>query len=163
MDLTQFLELFNPYPGNHYLQITTSVDETTKALYDLVEGVDGEFSLAFYSEEETQLETLYPNAKIQYLKTLKHPFRALPRTNDIVVFKDILNAHQNPKGLLKIAYTTLANAAYIIVMEKKGEMDVEATLNLLEEFEFRSQNYIDILPEYDLVMAKKLHMWGNGL
>jgi len=163
MDLTQFLELFNPYPGNHYLQITTRVDETTQALYDLVEGVDGEFSLAFYGEEETQLETIYPNAKIQYLKTLKHPFRALPRTNDIVVFKDILNAHENPKGLLKIAYTTLANAAHIIVMEKKGEMDVEATLHLLEEFEFRSQNYIDILPEYDLVMAKKLHMWGNGL
>ncbi len=163
MDLTQFLELFNPYPGNHYLQITTSVDETTQALYDLVEGVDGEFSLAFYGEEDTQLETLYPNAKIQYLKTLKHPFRALPRTNDIVVFKDILNTHQNPKGLLKIAYTTLANAAHIIVMEKKGEMDIEATLNLLEEFEFRSQNYIDILPEYDLVIAKKLHMWGNGL
>jgi hypothetical protein len=163
MDLTQFLELFNPYPGNHYLQITTSVDETTKALYDLVEGVDGEFSLAFYSEEEIQLETLYPNAKIQYLKTLKHPFRALPRTNDIVVFKDILKAHQNPKGLLKIAYTTLANAAHIIVMEKKGEMDIEGTLHLLEEFEFRSQSYIDILPEYDLVMAKKLHMWGNRL
>ncbi len=163
MDLTQFLELFNPYPGNHYLQITTKVDETTQALYDLVEGVDGEFSLAFYSEEEQELETLYPNAKIQYLKTLKHPFRALPRTNDIVVFKDILNAHQNPKGLLKIAYTALANAAHIIVMEKKGEMDVEATLELLEEFEFRSQNYIEVLPEYDLVMAKKLHMWGNGL
>lgn len=163
MDLTQFLELFNPYPGNHYLQITTKVDETTQALYDLVESVDGEFSLAFYSEEEQELETLYPNAKIQYLKTLKHPFRALPRTNDIVVFKDILNAHQNPKGLLKIAYTTLANAAHIIVMEKKGEMDVEATLGLLEEFEFRSQNYIEVLPEYDLVMAKKLHMWGNGL
>jgi len=163
MDLTQFLELFNPYPGNHYLQITTKVDETTQVLYDLVEGVEGEFSLAFYAEQESALESLYPNAKIQYLKTLKHPFRALPRTNDIVAFKDILNAHENPKGLLKIAYTTLANAGNIIIMEKKGEMDIEATLQLLEEFEFRSQNYIDILPEYDLVMAKKLHMWGNGL
>ena len=34
---------------------------------------------------------------------------------------------------------------------------------MLEEFEFRSSNEIDVLPEYDLVMAKKLHMWGNGL
>jgi hypothetical protein len=48
-------------------------------------------------------------------------------------------------------------------MQKKGTMNIEETLNILEEFEFRSQNYIDVLPEYDLVMAKKLHMWGNGL
>ena len=37
------------------------------------------------------------------------------------------------------------------------------TKEMLEEFEFRSPNEIDVLPEYDLVMAKKLHMWGNGL
>jgi hypothetical protein len=42
-------------------------------------------------------------------------------------------------------------------------MDIEATKTLLEEFEFRAPNYIDVLDEYDLVMAKKMHMWGNGL
>ena len=162
MDLKQFLELFNPYPGNNYLQVTTEIDETTQALYELMEGVDGILNLVLYKEQEN-LSSLFPNANIQYVENFKQPFRALPRTNDIVVFKDIFHLHENQKGILKIAYTTLANAAEIIIMQKKGTMDIEATLNLLEEFEFRSQNYIDVLPEYDLVMAKKLHMWGNGL
>ena len=163
MDLKQFLELFNPYPGNNYLQVTTEIDETTKALSELIKGVDGVFNLVLYKEEDIDLSLTFPNANIQYIKNLKQPFRALPRNNDIVIFKDIFHLHENSKGILKIAYSTLANAADIIIMQKKGTMDVEATLNILEEFEFRSQNYINVLPEYDLVMAKKLHMWGNGL
>jgi len=163
MDLKQFLELFNPYPGNHYLQITTEVDEITDAFSKLMKGVDGELSIVLYSEEENDLSSKYPDAKIQYIKNFKQPFRALPRTHDIVLLQNVLHQHENQKGILKIAYATLANAANIIIMQKKGTMNIEATLNILEEFEFRSQNYIDILPEYDLVMAKKLHMWGNGL
>ena len=163
MDLEQFLELFNPYPGNHYLQITTHTEETTDALCNLMESVDGELSLVVYDENEIDLEGNFPNAKIQHVKNFKNPFRALPRTHDIVVFKDIFHLHQNQKGILKIAYATLANAAHIIIMQKKGTMDIEAMKEMLEEFEFRSSNEIDVLPEYDLVMAKKLHMWGNGL
>ena len=42
-------------------------------------------------------------------------------------------------------------------------MKIDEMLELLETFEFRAANQIDILQEYDLVMAKKMHMWGNGL
>jgi hypothetical protein len=161
--LKQFLELFNPYPGNNYLQVTDGVDETTDALYELMQSVDGVFNLVLYSEELLDPSSIYPEANIEYITSLKQPFRALPRTNDIVIFKDIFHKHENQKGILKIAYTTLANAGEIIIMQKKGTMDIEDTLKILEAFEFRSQNYIDISPAYDLVIAKKLHMWGNGL
>jgi len=163
MDLKQFLELFNPYPGNNYLQITDYADETTDALYSLMESVDGVLNLVIYSVAENDLQIKYPKANIQYIKNLKQPFRALPRTNDIVIFKDIFHKHENQKGILKIAYTTLANAAEIVIMQKKDTANVAEILNILEEYEFRSQNQIDVLDEYDLVMAKKLHMWGNGL
>ena len=163
MDLRQFLELFNPLPGNHYLQVTTKPDETTLALQDIIKEVDGEFRLAIYSEEEFKLHDALIETKVQYIKKFNTPFRALPRDNDIVIFKDILTQHTNPNLLLKIAYTTLANTADIVLMEEKGKMDTEATKELLERFEFRAPNYIDVLPEYDLVMAKKMHMWGNGL
>ena len=163
MDLKQFLELFNPYPGNNYLQITDEVDETTDALYELVKSVDGVLNLVLYTSVDIDLSSRFPDANIQYIKNLKQPFRALPRTNDIVIFKDIFHKHENQKGILKIAYTTLANAADIIIMQKKESTNVNDILNILEEFEFRSQNQIDVLDEYDLVMAKKLHMWGNGL
>ena len=163
MKLDQFLELFNPLPGNHYLQVTTKPDSTTVALQDIIKKVDGEFRLAIYAEDEFSLDENLTDTKVQFVKKFNIPFRALPRDNDIVVFKDILMQHSNPKLLLKIAYTTLANTADIIIMEEKGKMDVEATKELLEAFEFRAPNYIDVLDEYDLVMAKKMHMWGNGL
>ena len=163
MDLKQFLELFNPYPGNNYLHITTEANEISDALYKLMKSVDGILHLVIYSEKDEDLYKRFPDANIQQIKNFKQPFRALPRTNDIVIFQDVFHQHSNPKGILKIAYTTLANAAEIVIMQKRGEMDIEMILNTLEEHEFRSQNYIDVLPEYDLVMAKKLHMWGNGL
>lgn len=161
--LTNFLKLFHPLPGNHYLQVTTTPDESTKALSELIQTVDGVFNLVVYNAKEIELQEKFPHTKIQYIHNFKQPFRALPRTHDVVVFKDIFHLHANPKGILKIAYTTLANAAHIIIMQKKGTMDIEAIKTLLEEFEFRAPNEIDVHPDYDLVMAKKMHMWGNGL
>ncbi len=163
MDLKQFLELFNPLPGNHYLEVCTSVDEITEELYKMMEKVDGELSLAIYNNEEPDVATSFAHAKIQHIKNFTQPFRALPRNNDIVVFKDVFHLHENQKGILKIAYTTLANTANIIIMQKKGTMNIEAIKAMLEELEFRAPNEIDVLAEYDLVIAKKMHMWGNGL
>ena len=148
MNLEQFLQLFNPLPGNHYLQITTAEDEITQALSLMLEDVNGELGLALYNEDNLDFSK---------------PFRAPARSNDMVIFKDVFHAHQNQKMILKIAYTSLANTAEIIIMEKKGVMDIEAMKEMLEEFEFRAANDIDVLEGYDLVMAKKMHMWGNGL
>ncbi|MEO1938099.1 MAG: hypothetical protein ABGW85_05610 [Sulfurimonas sp.] len=163
MQLDQFLELFNPLPGNHYIQVTTKPDATSEVLNKMIQAVDGEFRLAIYAEDEFDLSPSLENAKVQFVKKFNVPFRALPRDHDIVIFKDILTVHTNPNLLLKVAYTTLANTADIVIMEEKGKMNIEATKELLEEFEFRAPNYIDVLDEYDLVMAKKMHMWGNGL
>ena len=148
MNLEQFLQLFNPLPGNHYLQVTTLEDEITEALTSILEDVNGELSLALYNEENLDFSK---------------PFRAPARSNDMVIFKDVFHAHKNQKMILKIAYTSLANTADIIIMEKKGVMNVQAMKDMLEEFEFRAANDIDVLPDYDLVIAKKMHMWGNGL
>ncbi|MBU1657779.1 hypothetical protein KKG72_01860 [bacterium] len=139
------------------------MDETTKALYDLLENKDGELRIAYYADEELDISEQFPHAKIQYVKNFIHPFRAMPRDHDMVIIKDLFSLHHNPEILLKTAYTTLANTAEIIIMEKKGTMNVEAIKELLEKLEYRVGNYIDVLPEYDLVIAKKMHMWGNGL
>ena len=160
MDLKQFLELFNPKPGNRYLQITNKEDEITTVLRELLKKVDGELHLVLY--DKNTLKDV-KSAQTQYIDNMYAPFRALPREHDIVIFKDILHTHDNPDALLRIAYTTLANNANIIVMQEKGTMDIEVLKEKLENFEFRSPNHIDVLPAYDLVMAKKMHMWGNGL
>jgi len=36
-------------------------------------------------------------------------------------------------------------------------------MELFEEHEYRAPNHMNILEGYDIFMAKKLHMWGNGL
>lgn len=163
MELDQFLELFNPLPGNCYMQVTTNPDDTTVALGKLMQNVNGELRVVYYTENQEAFDALHVEKK-QHVDNFLKPFRALPRDNDVVIFKEVLYKHEKPEQLIKIAYTTLANAAHIIIMEKKGVMDIEATLDLLDRFEFRSPNYIDnVIEGYDLVMAKKLHMWGNGL
>ena len=162
-DLKQFLELFNPYPANHYMQVTTLPDETTHALYELIQSVEGEFSLVVYDELQCDYQDSFPHAKIKQVKSFSQPYRALPRSNDIIILKDIFYKHQNKEMLLKIAYTSLANTADIVIMEKKGLLDISLLKQMLEEFEFRAANEIDVVDGYDLVMAKKMHMWGAGL
>ena len=148
MNLDQFLELFNPLPGNHYLQVATCEDEITKRLSSLIEDVDGEFKLVLYNDDNLNLT---------------QPFRAIPRDHDMVVIKDVYAKHKDKDMLIKLAYLTLANTANVIILEKKGLLDIDATKEHLEKLEFRAPNEIDILDGYDLVMAKKMHMWGNGL
>ena len=148
MDLKQFSELFNPLPGNHYMHVTIADDEVSDLMSLMLKKVDGELDVVLYNNENLNFS---------------QPFRALARSNDIIVFKDTFHAHKHQKAILKIAYTSLANTADIIIMEKKGVMDIEAMKNMLENFEFRAANDIDIVEGYDLVMAKKMHMWGNGL
>ncbi len=116
MDLTQFLQLFNPEPANSYLLVSTCRDDVTAVLSSLMDSVDG-----------TLKEVLYNKENLEFSKS----FRALPRTHDIVILKDILLSHENPNMILKISYTTLANAANIVIMEKKGVMNIEATKLLL--------------------------------
>ena len=146
--MKQFLQLFNPLPGNHYLQVSTGADEITALFQEMMDSVDGKLNTAFYNEENLKFN---------------QPFRAMPRDNDIVVLKDVFYAHENQDMLLKLSYLTLANTGDIIIMEKKGVMDIKAIKIKLEDFEFRAANEIDIVDGYDLVMAKKMHMWGNGL
>ena len=162
-NLEQFRELFNPLPGNHYLYVTTTIDEVSKLLQEMMQSIDGRLDIALYNKETKDDFLKLPSANIQHVEDFSKPFRALPRDHDIVVLKDVFYAHKNRGMILKNSYLTLANTANIIIMEKKGVMNVEAIKTMLEDYEFRAPNEIDIVDGYDLVMAKKMHMWGNGL
>lgn len=68
--MKQFLQLFNPLPGNQYLQVCTCEDDITVALTSMMESVDGKLNLALYNEENLNFS---------------QPFRARPRDHDIVI------------------------------------------------------------------------------
>lgn len=153
-------ELFNPLPGNRYLEVTTNVDEISFLLAQMMEDVGGRFNLALYGSSAAEADI---KANISYIADTKSLPRAMPREHDVVVLKDIYALHEDKEALLSLSYRTLANAAHIIILEKKGLLDTKELMQTLEEFEFRAANAIDVLDGYDLVMAKKMHMWGNGL
>lgn len=146
MELDKFLQLFNPYPASRYLQICTQEDEITDELKKLLEAVDGKLNVALYNEQNL---------------SFSQTFRGLAKEHDIVIIQNVLSEHKNPKMMLKLAYATLANSANIIILEKKGTTEINSTKILLEELEFHSPNEIDIIENYDLIMAKKMHMWGQ--
>jgi hypothetical protein len=150
-------ELINPLPGYKILHVSSYRDEIIRDLQDVLEEVGGKLSLAFY---ELQGDS---RPREQFVKSYNDIFRALPRDHDIVILHDVFVKHQNKEELLKATYETLANAAYIIILEPKGNMDLLEVKDILTNSEFRAPNEIDLLSDYDLVIAKKMHMWGNGL
>ena len=156
--MEQFLELFHPNPGNSYLLVCSKIDHIADALYKKIAKIDGKFEIALYGEGEFQ------KSKVQKIDSLQKPFSALPRDNDRVIFYDIFTKHASKKILLTLAYRTLSNAAEVIIIEPKGVLENLSTYELLEQNEFRAPNLIeDILKGYDVYVAKKMHMWGNGL
>jgi len=153
-------ELFNPLPGNRYLEVTTNIDGVSFLLAQLMEDVGGKFNIALYDDIGAEPDIKANISRVAGTKALP---RAMPREHDMVVLKDIYSLHEDKGALLSLSYRTLANAAHIIILEKKGAVDTKELMQMLEEFEFRAANEIDIVDGYDLVMAKKMHMWGNGL
>lgn len=159
----QFLELIQPQPGFKVLDVTAHADELTEAVIEHLKPFrQHRMALALYPGEHKVFEP--SNAlKIQEIPNYNVPFRALPRDNDIVIIRDVFHKHSQAERILKSIYTTLANTGDIIIITKSEDADVEAQKAILERLEFRSANSIDILDGYCLVMAKKMHMWGNGL
>lgn len=160
--ISRIKELINPLPGFTILHVRAKADELTPVLSRMLQEAGGTLNLAIYGQND-EIESFDDNVKVQYVENYDKIFRALPRDNDIVIFQDVLACHSDKERMLKNAYMTLANAAQIIIMEKKGVMDISEVKSWLFEKEFRAANEIDIIEGYDLIMAKKMHMWGNGL
>lgn len=163
--MERFPELFSPQPGYKILDITSHTDALSRALMQALVPVRGRFALAQYPGTHQALPPCDGVAlQQQNVPDFTKPFRALPRDNDIVFLRDVLHRHAAPERLLRAVYTTLANAAEVIIVTENGGADVPAQLAMLERADFRAANVIDgVVEGLTVVMAKKMHMWGNGL
>jgi len=159
----QFLQLIHPQPGYKVLDITSHADALTAAVLEHLSSFsEYRLALSLYPGEHQAFEES-GSVKIHSVANYSAPFRALPRDNDIVLIRDVFHQHAFRERILKSIYTTLANTGNIIIISQKGSADIEEQKAMLEAAEFRASNSIDIIEGYDLVMAKKMHMWGNGL
>ena len=90
-------------------------------------------------------------------------FRLKTREYDFITISDLFDDCTNKQRFFKSCYHSLENSGHIIIIEHKSKNNIKEILELLDEVEFRVANSIDIFENYNLIMAKKLHMWGNGL
>jgi len=90
-------------------------------------------------------------------------FRLKSREFEYCILFDTISTCQNKEKFLKACYHSLENFAFIIIIEPKLNNNINEIIGLLDICEFRVANNIDIFENYNLIMAKKLHMWGNGL
>lgn len=159
--MEKILDLFTPQPGYKILDITAHTDGTSALLRARLVPFGGRLAVVQYPGEHAQLPQR-EGTQLQRIPDYKKPFRALPRDNDIVFVRDVLHRHANQERLLKAVYTTLANAGNIVIVTP--EETAASHLALLEQAEFRAANIIeDVVAGRTVVMAKKMHMWGNGL
>ena len=90
-------------------------------------------------------------------------FRLKTREFEYAILFDIIKNCTNKEKFIKAVYHSLENSAFIIIIEPKSNNNISEIIELLDICEFRVANNIDIFEDYNLIMAKKLHMWGNGL
>ncbi|MEA3498191.1 MAG: hypothetical protein U9R16_03940 [Campylobacterota bacterium] len=140
-ELEQFSQLFGMTPSISILDINNSCEDITKTLNRLVEPEDGKVT-TLYTTNLNELRVKVKRSNYDYA----------------VLSASFLN--QEEKNLfMKIVSLGLRDSGYIIFLEEKDKQ-IDEIYTLLEEYDFGAISSIDIFENYQLIMGKKLHMWG---
>jgi hypothetical protein len=163
MSCRQLLELIGDAPGLKVLEVTTHADALSAALAEHVRKCGGELAIAAYPGEHLRPEPA-EHLKYSEIKHFRAPFKAAARDYEVIILNDILHLHAFQERLLKHAYQGLENSAILIVLQSRGTMPREEVEAMVEACEYRAVNTIENLVEgTNATVAKKLHMWGNGM
>ena len=137
--------LFQKDPNIAIFNINNDCDEIKQELKNIVNTIGGSFKNKEFDDIEL------------------NRFRLTAREFEYAVICDCLDKVEDVDRFIKEIYKSLENSAQIIVLSKKDKQDIKIIENILDKNDFRAVNSIDIFEKYNLVMAKKMHMWGNGL
>ena len=140
-NLEDFSSLFDLTPQISILDINNNFHAITNKLEDIVLPHDG-------------VVTTLENLPLNQLK-----IKAKRSSYDYVIISNTFLNQENISTFMKIISVTLRDSGYIIILEDK-EKDLDRVYDLLEEFDYGAVSSIDIFTQYNLVMGKKLHMWG---
>jgi hypothetical protein len=140
----EFKELFELTPNMLVLNINNGLDDV-KEFLDLITSNHGRIVYKDINELEQQR------------------FRLNAREYEYALVCNCFDTIEALDRFIKEVYKSVENSGQIILIEKKENGKLQEMIELLDRNDFRSTNPIDIFPNYDLVMAKKMHMWGNGL
>lgn len=143
--LKLFKDLFQPFPNLSVLHINRDLEFINETIKEVVNSLDGQLQyIKFIDENSSRL-------------------RASAREYEYIILSNILLFCPNKDKVLKMMYKALENSANIIILEKKSNNNLEEIKELLDKVSFVAINDINLFEDYNLITAKKLHMWGSGL
>lgn len=158
------VQLLKSSPQLHILLVGSRLEDLILELQNFMKECNGTIDICLYENEPNdELKTIAN--KIFQPKDYDSFCNAISREYEYIIVHDVLHKHHNPIKLLKTLYRSLENSAQIIILQKHNPKDARDTQELLEKCEFRAANTISHIYQdyYDAIIARKLHMWGNGL
>lgn len=153
--------LLHPTPHTKIMVVTSHLDGMTQEIATFLEPYEGLIDVSLFPGDH-QNATLFH--KTFTIKDYRSPAGGVPRDYAAVIVQDVLHLHESPRKFLELIYRTLLNASEIIIVQKKGSMDIAEVESLLDEAEFRAINAMtDLILDHEVIVGKKMHMWGKGL
>lgn len=144
-EIELFKTLFQKTPNSALLHINNGCTKIQDILHDFTNEIDAK--LTYKDFNTINLER----------------FRLTARDFEYVIVCDCLESIGDVDKFIKEIYHSLENSANIILISDKTKNNTLFMIDILDRNDFRATNSIDIFENYNLVMAKKMHMWGNGL
>ncbi len=141
-ELEEFGSLFNLTPSVNILHYIEVSNEITQKLESIVLPFGG------------KVKTIENNPPLNHLrKEAKH------HGFDYAIVSCSIVDHDDQNNFMNLISKSLRDSGYMIILEKK-EKTLNSVYELLEKYDYGAVNSINIFEEYNLIMAKKLHMWG---
>lgn len=153
--------LLHPTPHTKIMVVTSHLDSMAEELGNFLAPYEGLIDVSLFPGDHQSLSTFH---KTFTIKDYKSPAGGIPRDYACVIVQDVLHLHESPQKFLQLIYRTLLNASEIIIIQKNGSMSIAEVESLLDQVEFRAINAItDLIEGHEIIVGKKMHMWGAGL
>jgi hypothetical protein len=153
--------LLHPTPHTKIMVVTSHLGSMAEELSDFLTPYEGLIDVSLFPGDH---QNLNPCHKTFTIKDYKSPAGGISRDYAAVIVQDVLQLHESPHKFLELIYRTLLNASEIIIVQKNGSMGISEVESLLDEAEFRAINAItDLIEGHEVIVGKKMHMWGKGL
>ncbi len=161
--MERICELLHPSPQMKIMAVTSHADGLIQTLNAFLKPHSGMMDVSLYPGDHDEIAGI-GIGKVDVIKDYRSPLRCATRDYEAVIVQDVLDRHEMPFKLLQLIYRSMENSAEIIIIQKKGSLEPHEVEAWLEKAEFRACNTIgDLIEGKDVIVGKKMHMWGNGL
>lgn len=140
-EIQEFLQLFVITPNIDILDLNNDCHYISEALNTLVKPFDGKV-VTIKTQIINELKVKIKKSSYEYG----------------VISNSILDS-EDKHTLMRIITAAIRDSGYIVILEEK-EKSLEEIYQLLEEFDYGAVSSVDIFEKFNLVIGKKMHMWG---